>query len=381
MSIQYAGGTNVNATFTGAVKADILANVEAQLITAGWSLQQGNVPTTITVTIASPAVVSWTAHGLVAGTRIVFSTTGALPTGITAGTGYFVISAGLTANAFEFSTTLGGSAVNTSGSQSGTHTCSPEILMQSATTAWSVSCRVRMRDNGSNCICFSLENSNSTLAGTNGNSNGAHLLPAAAQSFRIIANKYQCFVFAPAPAAALTRKFVGFGTLYLPSFLQGVITECGWLVSQAITDSDGVTTRDSFRKTLRTGYTFAGSNFQCIANAVLSEGANTNVNINSGWPFLSLPGWQAWGAVTSQVGLLWHDNTALMVEPLIGWGNVPANTTAATSQGLIRGQLWDAVIIMNSFPGDSTGTFDSHNWFALTDSNSTELATLFVVVP
>jgi len=77
---------------------------------------------TVTMTIASPGVVSKTSHGLVAGDPIYFTTTGALPTGVTAGTKYFVISAGLTANAFEFSATLGGSAVNTSGSQSGTHT-------------------------------------------------------------------------------------------------------------------------------------------------------------------------------------------------------------------------------------------------------------------
>lgn len=80
--------------------------------------------TTFTVTIASPAVVSSTAHGLTAGTPIVFSTTGALPTGMTAGTTYYVIASGLGANSFQFSATLGGSAVNTSGSQSGTHTYS-----------------------------------------------------------------------------------------------------------------------------------------------------------------------------------------------------------------------------------------------------------------
>lgn len=76
---------------------------------------------TFTVTIASPAVFSKTAHGLAAGDPIIFSTTGALPTGLTAGTVYYVISAGLTADAFEVSTSVGGSAVNTSGSQSGTH--------------------------------------------------------------------------------------------------------------------------------------------------------------------------------------------------------------------------------------------------------------------
>jgi hypothetical protein len=76
---------------------------------------------TVTMTIASPAVVSWTAHGLSAGDAVVFNTSGALPTGVTAGTTYYVLSAGLTANAFEFSTTVGGTAANTSGSQSGTH--------------------------------------------------------------------------------------------------------------------------------------------------------------------------------------------------------------------------------------------------------------------
>ena len=77
---------------------------------------------TITVTIATPAVVTWTAHGFSAGQAVTFKTTGALPTGITAGTVYYVISAGLAADTFRFSTTAGGAAVNTSGSQSGTHT-------------------------------------------------------------------------------------------------------------------------------------------------------------------------------------------------------------------------------------------------------------------
>lgn len=76
---------------------------------------------TFTVTIATPGVFSKTAHGLVAGNKVIFSTTGALPTGLTAGTTYYVIAAGLTADAFQVSTTAGGSAVNTSSSQSGVH--------------------------------------------------------------------------------------------------------------------------------------------------------------------------------------------------------------------------------------------------------------------
>jgi len=77
---------------------------------------------TFTVTIASPGVFSATGHGLVAGDAVILETDGALPTGLSADTVlYYVISAGLTADAFEVSTTIGGSAVNTSGSQSGNH--------------------------------------------------------------------------------------------------------------------------------------------------------------------------------------------------------------------------------------------------------------------
>nr|QGH72377.1 MAG: tail collar [Podoviridae sp. ctka020] len=82
------------------------------------------IPTvgTPTISIASPAVVSLTSHGLVVGDAIYFTTTGALPTGISANTLYYVISAGFGANSFQISTSRGGAAVNTSGSQSGTHT-------------------------------------------------------------------------------------------------------------------------------------------------------------------------------------------------------------------------------------------------------------------
>ena len=75
------------------------------------------------MTVATPCVVSRPQHGLIAGDKITFSTTGALPTGITSGTAtwYFVISAGLTLDDFEISTAKGGSAVNTTGTQSGSH--------------------------------------------------------------------------------------------------------------------------------------------------------------------------------------------------------------------------------------------------------------------
>lgn len=77
---------------------------------------------TFTVTIATPAVFTKTSHGYVAGDRVHFTTTGALPTGLSLNTDYYVISAGLTTNAFEVALTPGGAAVNTTGTQSGVHT-------------------------------------------------------------------------------------------------------------------------------------------------------------------------------------------------------------------------------------------------------------------
>ena len=83
-----------------------------------WTLFGGNA---FTVTIANPAVFTDVAHGLLTNDTLIFTTTGALPTGLTAGTTYFVIATGLTADAFEVSTTQGGAAVITTGTQSGTH--------------------------------------------------------------------------------------------------------------------------------------------------------------------------------------------------------------------------------------------------------------------
>lgn len=80
---------------------------------------------TITVTIAAPAVVSWTSHGGVTGDKVYFTNSGgALPTGITASTTLFLIR--IDANTFNIATTLAnahaGTAITTTGSQSGTHT-------------------------------------------------------------------------------------------------------------------------------------------------------------------------------------------------------------------------------------------------------------------
>jgi len=74
-----------------------------------------------TVTIASPAVLTLTT-ALANNTPVTLTTTGALPTGLTVGTTYYVVNvSGLTCN---LSIGPNGSPLNTTGTQSGTHTLS-----------------------------------------------------------------------------------------------------------------------------------------------------------------------------------------------------------------------------------------------------------------
>jgi hypothetical protein len=78
----------------------------------------------VTVTIATPGVMTWASHGLVTGNTLQLTTTGALPTGLTASTTYWVVY--INANTFSLATTLANAAsatrITTSGTQSGVHT-------------------------------------------------------------------------------------------------------------------------------------------------------------------------------------------------------------------------------------------------------------------
>lgn len=79
----------------------------------------------VTISNASPGVVTWTDHELEEGDAIKIATTGALPTGLTAGTTYYVKTA-LDADTFTLSATPGGTVINTSSVGSGTHTATTQ---------------------------------------------------------------------------------------------------------------------------------------------------------------------------------------------------------------------------------------------------------------
>jgi hypothetical protein len=136
-----ANGTAVSFSTTGALPTGVTANqpyyVANRASTTYNLASAADVTQAATLAIASPGVVT-VPSAPQNGDQVVFATTGTLPTGITAGTVYYVINR--TSVTFEVSATSGGVAidftgsytgdvtvasrtlVNTSGSQSGTHT-------------------------------------------------------------------------------------------------------------------------------------------------------------------------------------------------------------------------------------------------------------------
>lgn len=139
LSFSVSGNGIVGTTTNDNAAAGIVGEyAEASTAVTG----QAQSSATVTITIASPAVVTW-------GTTIPFSavgnnaqvlnftTTGALPTGITAGTNYYACGNTISGNTFKIATSvdncIAGTYVNTSGSQSGTQTGVPTGILASGT--------------------------------------------------------------------------------------------------------------------------------------------------------------------------------------------------------------------------------------------------------
>lgn len=97
-----------------AARLNVAAYRDAPVLSIGTS-DPTVFASTVTVTIASPGVFTTTsAHNLLTNDVVKFTTTGTLPTGLTAGTSYYVIY--LSATTFNVTSTLNGSGINTSGS-------------------------------------------------------------------------------------------------------------------------------------------------------------------------------------------------------------------------------------------------------------------------
>jgi hypothetical protein len=108
-----SGGTTITeATTTDNIRASyLLTDAVGTLGTA-----------TATVTYSTTNILSLSNHGLNVGDSVQFTTTTTLPTGLAAGTTYYVIATNLGANQFSVSTSFNGSITSITAAGSGTHT-------------------------------------------------------------------------------------------------------------------------------------------------------------------------------------------------------------------------------------------------------------------
>lgn len=255
------------------------------------------------------------------------------------------------------------------------------VLLESATTPspQSLVCRVQLQDPGSgNCAQIRFRNQGNTKAQAN-----QHLLvPAVGKVYRVIACPYQFFCFA-SDSLTVGRTYVAGGVPYLPSFLQGVITECIWSQGNATNSDSSTTLYQTFRTSNWLGQDNAMANQWMLVNGNMQEvyGVFSGGN-RPGLQQLYIQQSAQMQQMQSQwPGYRWHDGSLLTYEPLIGWG-----LTGSADENLIRGQLWDAAMISGQFVADQTTTFDSHNWWVVTNnvqwSNQTTFgATLVHVIP
>ena len=151
---------------------------------------------------ANPAVVSWTNHGLADDTPVMFTTTGTLPTGIVAGTLYYVRNR--TASTFELSLKKSGAAISTTGAAGTGHTGTAQVhqiyesfrsenvgkyplispdwwLLVGSTNRWA------MFDSGVATQAFNADTITTVLQGV-GNSDSVELLNVSADTARLISS-------------------------------------------------------------------------------------------------------------------------------------------------------------------------------------------------
>ena len=128
--LNYGAFTSGGTTITEATTVD---NIRASYLLTDAVGTLGTA--TATVSYSTTNILSLTGHGLNVGDPVQFTTTTTLPTGLAAGTIYYVIATNLGANQFSVSTSFNGSITSITAAGSGTHTVHSASSKLAATIA------------------------------------------------------------------------------------------------------------------------------------------------------------------------------------------------------------------------------------------------------
>lgn len=258
-----------------------------------------------------------------------------------------------------------------------TTSSSVDKIYRSAATPQSNQIKVRIWDGGANCIRLRMMNTAQTIT----QADSCYLFPSSSATYQIIANQYQFVIFVPGSVSS--RNFVIASAIYIPPHLVTFgLSTAAFILGDGQTDTDTTNAVGSFRTSLNSRGVagFAPSQGWTLLNSTATE-YNAIAADSSTHPGLpALVTFQS-TAIHSISGYRWHDDSAVIVEPLIAWG-----APTVDSEGKMRGQLWDGIIVTDSFPADTTSLIDSHTFYSLTNNNdgtavlpASMRGTLFVV--
>lgn len=237
----------------------------------------------------------------------------------------------------------------------GTVSGTTDVIMNSATTPTaSNQIRAEILDPGSgNCAQVKIRNTAGTLI-----SQASYLLPGVGKVWHVIANQYNFAIFTAGTSAA--REFIMAGTLYIPTFLDGVITgDLGWIMANGVTDGSA-TLYGSFKTGLGTADTNGNGHFSAILNGSLFD-----ENSGSGIGSMQLVTTEPSIFTKASPGQQWHDSTYLVSDPLLAFG-----ITSISDNALIRGQIHNAIALSGgALAQDLSVTIDTHTWYVLTATN------------
>lgn len=239
---------------------------------------------------------------------------------------------------------------------------SVDKIYQCALTPQSNQIKVRVYDSGgmTQCIRLTMMNTAQTIT----QSNSCYLYPSTSANYRIIADQYQFAIFVPGSVSS--RNFVFASAIYIPPFLVTFgVTTAAFIIGDGQSDTDTSNSVGSFRTSLNSRglVGFAPSQGWSIINSTAVEynGIAADSSVHAGFP--TLVTFQS-SAIQSISGYRWHDDSAMIVEPLIAWG-----APTYDDEAKIRGQLWDSFISTESYPADTTSLVDSHTYYSLTNDN------------
>lgn len=260
-----------------------------------------------------------------------------------------------------------------------TTSSSTDHIYQSALTPQGNQVKVRVWDGGGTCVRLRMMNTAQTIA----QANSCFLYVTTSTPYRLICNQYQFTIFVPGSLSS--RNFVMGSALFIPPHLVTMgLTTCAFILGNGNSDTDTSNLTGSFRTALTSRGFVDASPAQgwTILNAtpVEYDGLSTDAFAHVGLPAIATMQSAALDGIS---GYRWHDDSALILEPLVLWG-----APTLDDEGKLRGQLWDAFIATDSYTADITTPVDSHNYYNITDSNDGTLATpasmrgsIFVVIP